>query len=390
MFAISHVMARDSIRGTPAVRILLDYRPSLRQRTGVGAYVHETAKALAATAHPRESLVLFSASWKDRLAADVIPPLRVVDRRIPVRALNLAWHRGGFPPVEWIAGGGYDVVQAAHPLLIPSKRAARVVAIYDLDFLDHPERTRAEIRRDYPALAGAHARMADQVIVISQDTAHAVETRLGVPASRITICPPGAPDWPARSGPPAVNPCVLFLGTLEPRKNLDVLLDAYSRMVAADPAVPRLVLAGRVTDAAGALVARTRTPPLAGRVDLPGYVTDDEKRALFDRAIAYVLPSHTEGFGMTVVEAMKAGVPVVAAKRGALPDTVGTAGSLVDPDDAADLARALTEIVSSPERQIRMAAAGRAQAARFTWTETATRMREAWHLALEHQSERRG
>lgn len=368
------------------MRILLDYRPALRQRTGVGAYVHETAAALAASTRPGESVVLFSASWKDRLATDVVPPLDVVDRRIPVSLLNLAWHRAGMPPVEWLAGGPFDLVHAAHPLLIPSTGAARIVTIHDLDFLDHPERTHGEIRRDYGALVAPHARAADQVIVVSRHTAREVEYRLGVPASHITICPLGAPDWPAREDLPGVDACILFLGTLEPRKNLDVLLDAYARLIAVDPAAPRLVLAGRVDPAMTPLATRARSGELAGRVDLTGYVTDAEKRALYARAAVFVLPSHLEGFGLTAVEAMKAGVPVVAAKRGALPDTIGGAGRLVDPDDAEALARVLADIVGSPDEQRRMAAAGRAQAATFTWAHTASRVREAWALAREHHA----
>jgi glycosyltransferase involved in cell wall biosynthesis len=370
------------------VRILLDYRPALRQRTGVGAYIHETARALAATAPPGESVVLFSASWKDRLAPDAVAPLATVDRRIPVRLLNLTWHRLGWPEVEWITGGRFDVVQAAHPLLVPSRRAARLVTIYDLDFLDHPERTRAEIRRDYAALACSHARRADQVVVISAHTAHGVEHRFGVPPARITICPPGAPDWRPRAAPPSSRGCILFLGTLEPRKNLDVLLEAYSRMVVADPSTPPLVLAGRIGESAASIVQRAQAPPLAGRVELPGYVDEAAKRALFDRALVFVLPSHTEGFGMPVVEAMKAGVPVVVADRGALPETVGDAGTRIDPDDAGRLASVLAGIVGSPERQRQMADAGREQAARFTWTHTASRLREAWALAHAHRAAR--
>jgi glycosyltransferase involved in cell wall biosynthesis len=370
------------------VRILLDYRPALRQRTGVGAYIHETARALAATTPAGESVVLFSASWKDRLAPDVVPPLATIDRRIPVRLLNLIWHRLEWPEIERVAASRFDVVQAAHPLLVPSRAAARLVTIYDLDFLDHPERTRAEIRRDYGALARSHALRADQVVVISAHTAHSVEGRFGVPPARITICPPGAPDWRPRAGLPSSRGCILFLGTLEPRKNLDVLLDAYSRMVAADSSTPPLVLAGRVEDPASAVVRRAQAPPLAGRVEMPGYVDEASKRALFDRALVFVLPSHTEGFGMPVVEAMKAGVPVVVADRGALPETVGDAGARVDPDDAGQLAHVLTSIVQSPDRQRHMADAGLQQAARFTWLHTAGRLREAWALARDHRAAR--
>jgi glycosyltransferase involved in cell wall biosynthesis len=370
------------------VRILLDYRPALRERTGVGEYVHELARALVASAPPGETLTLFSSSWRDRLDASAVPGSRVVDRRIPVRLLNLAWHRLGWPPVERMAGS-FDVVHSMHPLLIPSSDAAQVVTIHDLDFLDHPERTAREVRRDYPALAPGHARRADAVVVVSQYTANEVVRRLRVPPERLAICYPGAPDWPPRQHEPAEG-CVLFLGTLEPRKNLGVLLDAWESVLARHPHAPPLVLAGRVPDEGAPIVARARQGPLAGRVELTGYVTDERKLELYRRALVFVLPSHAEGFGLTAVEAMTCGVPVVVADRGALPETVGTAGLLFDADSARDLAAALEAVLTSSARRHEMREAGLRQAHRFRWTTTASAVRQAWIAALTRRRIARG
>lgn len=369
------------------MRILLDYRPALRQRTGVGEYLHELARALVGSAPSGESLSLFSSSWRDRLAPDAVPGASVVDRRVPVRVLNLLWHRLEWPPVERLTGLTFDVVQSAHPLLMPAARAAQVVTIYDLDFLDHPERTHGEIRRDYPALSPLHARRADQIVVISRHTAQQVETRLEVPAARISVAFPGAPDWPPRLEEPA-NGCVLFLGTLAPRKNLGILLDAYARVLARFPAAPPLVLAGRVTPEAASLAARTAAPPLSGHVELPGYVPAGQRLDLYRRALAFVLPSYAEGFGMPAVEAMTCGVPVIAANRGALPEAVGQAGRLVDPEDATALADALLAVLSDAGLRDRMREAGWRQARTFRWSEAAARVREAWALALEHRKRR--
>lgn len=371
------------------MRILFDYRPALRRRTGVGEYAHETARALVASAPAGERLTLFSSSWKDRLAPGVVPGADTIDARVPVRALHFVWHRLEWPPVEWLAGA-HDVVHAAHPLLMPSRRAARLVTIYDLDFLDAPERTRAEIRRDYPSLAGDHARRADRVITISTHTAEGITARLGVPQSRISICPPGGPAWPRRTAEPGASGCILFLGTLEPRKNLGVLLDAYGALLTARPDAPPLVLAGQIPAEAADLVRRTRARPFAGHVELPGYVADDEKAALFRRALVFVLPSHNEGFGIPAIEAMTVGVPVIAANRGALAETVGDAGALVAPDDAPALTHALTTILDDSARRDHMREAGWAHATRFTWARTAAGVRDAWQLARERHAERRG
>ncbi len=374
----------------PAVRILLDYRPALRERTGVGEYVHEAARALVATAPASEALFLFSSSLRDRLDPAIVPGATVIDRAVPVALLNFAWHRWDWPPVERLAGSAFEVVHAAHPLLVPSSRAARLVTIHDLDFLDHPERTEREIRRDYPVLARAHAERADQIVVISRHTARQVETRLHVPPSYISVCAPGAPEWPRRDGEPSAGGCLLFLGTLAPRKNLGVLLDAYERLLARDPAVPPLVLAGRITPESAPIVARTHRRPLAGHVELAGYVDDAARREWYRRALVFVLPSHTEGFGLPAVEAMVAGVPVVAADRGALPEVLGTAGRLIDPDDAEALAAVLAETLADAALRRRMSDDGWRQAQQFTWTRTAHGIRAAWALAIEHRRERHG
>jgi glycosyltransferase involved in cell wall biosynthesis len=370
------------------VRILLDYRPALRERTGVGEYVHELARALAASPSPDETLRLFSSSWKDRLAPDVVPGALVVDRSIPVSVLNYAWHRWQWPPAELLAGTDLDVAHSAHPLLMPARRAARVVTVHDLDFLDHPERTAREIQRDYPALAARHARAADRVVVVSAHTAGEVTSRLGVDPERISVCSPGGPAWARRDREPPAG-YLLFLGTLEPRKNVGALVEAYGRLLARMPDAPRLVLAGRATPAVAPLLERLAAAPFAGRVELPGYITPADREGLYRGALAFVLPSHTEGFGIPALEAMTCGVPVIAAARGALPEVVGRAGRLVDPGDPAGLAEAMEAVISGDGLRDQMREAGWAQAARYRWSATADRVRDAWRLACEARSARR-
>ena len=192
------------------MRILVDYRPALRHRSGVGEYAHELIKALLAAFPPESTddpldVTLFSSSWKHRLQqhGDDLAAAARVDRRVPVKVLNFAWHRLEWPPAERLTGRAFDVTHSFHPLILPSLRAAHVITIHDLDFLTHPERTRAEIRRDYPALVRSHAHRADRIVVNSHFTAGEVERRLEVDADKITVCVPGAPNWRPRPAPPA-------------------------------------------------------------------------------------------------------------------------------------------------------------------------------------------
>jgi glycosyltransferase involved in cell wall biosynthesis len=369
------------------MRILADYRPALRQRTGVGEYLHMLMGAYAA-AHPGE-VTLFTSSWKDRPPRGLASELGVgvVDRRIPVRALNLLWHRAEWPPVEALAGG-FDVVHSFHPLLIPARRAAQVVTVHDLFFLTHATSTTAEIRRDYPTLTLSHARRAHAVITPTAHVKHLVSTRLGVALDRIHVCSPGAPTWRTLGRQPNVpsSGYLLFVGTLEPRKNVGALLDAYSILLNTRREVPRLVIAGRATREAAPWLARIAAPPLAGHVQVLGYVPDAEREALFAGARVLILPSLDEGFGLPVLEAMSAGVPVVASNRGALPEVVGTGGILVDPDQPPELAAALATLIADDTVAANWGAAGLDRARAFSWTAAAATLRLAYTEAVARRA----
>jgi len=380
------------------VRILLDYRPALRARTGVGEYAHELAGALSRRLPPGDSLVLFSSSWKDRLLPGAIPGVPVVDARVPVTFLNLAWHRLEWPPIETFTGE-VDVVHSMHPLLMPARRAAQVVTVHDLYFLDAPENTTAEIRRDYPALAGAHARRADAVITVSDYTARQIRSKLGVDDDRVTICPNGAPAWTPLEGHapgghrlpilPTLHALhILFMGTIEPRKNVKTLLRAYAELLARNPDAPPLVLAGRVAPACQPLLDELASPPFSGRVRYVGYVSGPERERLYREAAMVVMPSLDEGFGLPALEAMTIGVPVVVSSRGALPEVVGNAGVIVEPDDVAGLASAMERLLSDPALARTCVAEGLVQARRFSWDASATRLIDAYVSAVERRRSR--
>jgi glycosyltransferase involved in cell wall biosynthesis len=379
------------------VRVLIDYRAALREPSGVGGYAHEIARALltvgADDGHSRTpiDLTLFSSSWKDRFVpTDELADASIVDRRVPVRVLNFAWHRLQWPAIETLAGGRFDVVHSLHPLLMPARHAAQVITIHDLHFLAHPERTRAEIRRDYPRLVHAHARRADHIVVNSRFTAREVERLLQVPGERISVAWPGRPSWSARTDLPRDGGYLLFVGTLEPRKNIGMLLDAYERIAGRHKSFPPLLLAGRATDAAAPWLERIARAPLAGRVHHAGYVASSARRALYEGACALIHPSFEEGFGMTVLEAMTTGVPVVAAARGAIPEVAGDAALLVDPDDRDALAGAIEQIVDDQMLAARLSAAGIAQSSHFAWDRAAGATIQAYRAAIEHRSTRRG
>jgi glycosyltransferase involved in cell wall biosynthesis len=367
------------------MRVLIDYRPALRERTGAGEYVHQLAAALSRQAALKVDVTIFTSSWKDRLSAPArreLGRLEAVDVRIPVRMLNFGWHRLGWPPVELVTRRRFDVVHAAHPLAIPSARAAQVVTIHDLHFLDFPSHTEAEIRRDYPVLVRRHAERADMIIVPSHHTGRLIRQRLGVSHDRIALCRPGAPKWADRVADAREPRDVVFLGTLEPRKNIGVLLDAYARLIEAGGRVPDLVLAGKATPAASGWLDRLARPPLAGHVRHLGYVETSDRLELYRRARLLVLPSLDEGYGLPVLEAMACGVPVVVSTRGSLPEVVGAAGLLVDPADVDGWAGAIQRMLEDEAFSAACAASGRLRARERTWDRAAEALRQAYDAAV--------
>ena len=369
------------------MRVLIDYRPALRQRSGVGEYTHQLVKALLGT-FPKAvlELTVFSSSWKDRLDIEQtdLAGVTAIDSRVPVRLLNMAWHRLGWPSAEGLTGCSFAVTHSLHPLILPSRAAAQIITIHDLDFLSHPERTHAEIRRDYPPLVRDHAHRADRILVPSQFTAGEVTRQLGVAAEKISVCSPGAPNWMPRATAPR-DGYVLFLGTLEPRKNVGALLDAYERLSLRRYPLPRLVLAGKATDESRLWLERIARPPLDGAVRHIGYVEPASRREPYEGARLLVQPSFEEGFGLPVLEAMTVGVPVVAANRGALPEVVADAGMLVDPDKADEVAAGIDRMLTDEAYAATCAAKGVERARHYQWGTTARRVYEAYQLAVEHR-----
>lgn len=377
----------------PRVRVLVDYRPALRARTGIGEYVHQLAAALASRASDAPAVTVFAASWRDRLSAEARASLggtRIVERAIPVGALRWSWHHLGWPPVEWLAGP-HDVVHSPTPLLLPASRAAQVVTLFDLHFLTAPADATDVAQQDFARHVRDHVRRADHVVAGSAHAAALATSDLGVPRERVTVTPLGAPAWAGdvarqRGGRP--GRILLFVGTLEPRKNLGLLLDAYTRLRARRADAPPLVIAGGPGPGSEAWTARAAAPPLAGHVRMLGYVSDEARRALFADARALVLPSHDEGFGLPVLEAMACGVPVVVSPVGPVPDLVGDAG-LIAPLGAVETWADALEACLDDTRALALGNRGLARAARYTWAATADATLGAYHAAIAARTGRR-
>jgi alpha-1,3-rhamnosyl/mannosyltransferase len=182
-----------------------------------------------------------------------------------------------------------------------------------------------------------------------------------------------------RVEPPSLGP-ILFVGTIEPRKNVTGLIAAYERLLEAMPHAPPLVLAGAIAPGAESLLQAG--PTAAARIETPGYVSDEERLRLYRRASMLVLPSFEEGFGIPVVEAMSLGVPVVVSNRGSLPEISGDGALTVDPDDHAALAEAMQRVLLEEPLRKRMVDAGLQRARAFDPAAAARRVLDAYRAAV--------
>jgi glycosyltransferase involved in cell wall biosynthesis len=364
----------------------IDYRPALSRATGVGRYFEGLLSGL--TRVDRENLyLLFTSSFKERPRPASRPGnFRLVDRRLPVRLLNWLWHRLEIPPLDSLTGESLDVVHSPTPLLVPARRARAIVTVCDLFFLDHPETTRAEIRRDYAALVRGHARRAEAVLAISETTARDVAEKLAVPEDRIVVIHAGVDErFLANGAPPGESsgsnggsgggsggerPYLLAVATEEPRKNLPRLLEAVA-LLGARGWDGRLVLAGgpgldtpNLHEAIGRLGLGTRVTRL-------GYVGPEALPSLYRRARALVLPSLWEGFGLPLLEAMASGIPIVASDIPVHREVAAEAAVFAPAEDAGGLAEAIEDVWFDDSLRSRLVGCGRERVAAFSWEASA-------------------
>lgn len=350
------------------LRVAIDATPTLGSVTGVGRYVTELIRALASHEELHISAAAFTVRQRDGLRG-LPAAVHRVHRPVPARLLHRAWLTGDFPPAEAVLGRA-DVVHGTNFVLPPPRRAAGVVTVHDLTFAHHPQWV-SNASLSYRILVPKAVARARAVLAPSQAVADEIADEYGLAPERITVTPLGVderwfepadplPGWPAEY--------VLAVGTMEPRKGLDVLASAYRQLLGEVTDVPPLVLVGPA--GWGTQPDLAALPP--GRVIVPGYLSATELRAAVSHASVLAFPSRYEGFGLPPLEAMAAGTAVVASDLPAVGEVTAGHARLVPPDDPAQLAAALADVLAAPPSDADRAAARR-HAHSFTWSACAER-----------------
>jgi glycosyltransferase involved in cell wall biosynthesis len=369
------------------MKVALDATPLLGVRTGVGQYVHGLVGGMVQLAEPDE-LVLVPFSWRGTrdlpAAAPEGPRVHVGRRRVPARLLVQAWSRLPLPPVEWLSGR-VDVFHATNFVLPPARRAAGVLTIHDLTYLRFPAMVTAATAR-YTTLVPRGLDRGATVCTPTRAVAAEVMEAYRVPPERVAVTPlgvrrawfqafPPEPAWLDAHSLPARY--LLFVGSREPRKGLEVLLAAYRALLADEPAAPPLVLAG--PPGWGEALDLDGLPD--GAVRTPGYLPEADLMRLVAGAGALVFSSRYEGFGLPPLQALACGTPVVASDLPALREVLGDQAEFVPVGDHAALAAALAAVLAGDGGPTGRAAR-REHAAAFTWEGCARATVAAYQRAL--------
>lgn len=327
------------------LEVVIDGRPLVGERTGIGVHTAEIARRLPITPSP---LIASHAPISDRAGIE--------DCRFRVdRAVNgIAWQQLILPR---IAG---DVVWGPHGTLPLALRRPAVITIHDLTSITMPRRHRLKTIVSFDLFVGRSLEKAARIACVSRLVANELIRGFAVDPRRVALVPNGVDEFFSPGGADG-GEYILYVGTIEPRKEIDSLMGAWRALPAPRP---RLVLCG----GAGWGSVDTRG------AEITGYVTRERLRELYRAALAFVYPSRAEGFGLPPLEAMACGAPVIATATGVVPELTPGAALVVPPGDGNALREALARLVRDRMLRVDLRHRGIAEAARWRWEPSAETM----------------
>ncbi|HEX9036316.1 MAG TPA: glycosyltransferase family 1 protein [Ktedonobacterales bacterium] len=360
------------------MRILVDYTSGIAQSAGIGRYTRNLVDALVALDHD-DQFTLFSADRPNNTRGfPVAANVRTAVAPLSNRRMTTLWHRLRFPlPIEALAGGA-DVFHSPDFALPPVARARTVVTIHDLAFITHPECAVPSLRQYMLRITPRAVRRADRIIAVSRCTADDLVRLMDVPREKITTIHLGVDPGLQRLSDEMTlaqvatkyglrRPFALAVGTIEPRKNYERLIQAFAGVAGKADAPAQLVIVGRRGWLYQGVYEALERARLGVAARLLEQVSDRELAALYSMAAVVVTPSMYEGFGIPAVEAMAYGIPVIVSDGGSLPEIVGDAGMVIPVADVQGLGNALVRVVSDEPLRRAMSEASIQRARLFDW-----------------------
>lgn len=364
------------------MKITLDISPYVHHHAGLGRYSGELLAALHRAAPQHEYVGLYHAAQEmavDGELADLKTsrvPLDAKPWRMSVLLAYYAhWNMDRWLPVS-------DIFHGTDHLLPPLKQCKTIFTIHDLIFRFFPAYHLPLNRWFLDLMLPKFMQRADAVIAVSENTRRDVARLMKIPQEKITVIYEGVSPLFRPVNDPETRERVrkaynlpprylLFFSTIEPRKNLVTLLDAYAELMKQDSDLPPLVVMGRRGWLYEATLQRIQDLGLTERVILTDWVASEDVPVVLSMAEVFVFPSLYEGFGLTPLEAMACGAPVISSNASSLPEVIGDAGILVEPRDTAGFANAITRVLNDADIARSLRAKGLEQASKFTWERAA-------------------
>lgn len=373
--------------------VALDATPLLGRPTGIGAFCSGALSGLASRSGLDVSA--FAISWRRRRGIETLVPPEVSTRQraMPARPLNTMWRHSSHPSAEWFIGK-HQVVHGTNYIVPPCRGAARVVTVFDLTTVRFPELSNRSTLI-FPALIRRAIDEGAWVHTGSEFVAEEIIEEFDVGVDQVRVVYPGIPALGAGPGPAeaelatlAALPLpagtaryILAVGTIEPRKDYPLLVNAFASVARAHQDVA-LVIVGADGWGAESFLDALAASPVRDRIVRPGYLDDPALDGVLRGASVLAFPSVYEGFGFPPLQAMAAGVPVVSTSVGAIPEVVGDGALLVEGGNAKGLAEALIHVLDGGPEVGKLLDRGRDRTAAFTWTRCAEGLdrlyRDAW------------
>jgi glycosyltransferase involved in cell wall biosynthesis len=375
------------------MRIAIDYSAAVNQRAGVGRLVRNQVLALADLDPDNDYRLVYARP--NRGSVPQFPRARNFSRRevgLRERWLTILWHRANVPvPADWFSGP-VDVYHSPDFVLPPLRRARGILTVHDLAFLMRPECADEHLRAYLEDVVPRSVKRADFIIADSENTRNDLVVLLGARPEQVTVVPGGVEDRFApvtdeerlrrarRQLGVGDSPFILAIGLIEPRKNLNRLMDAFYAVKArgAVPADLKLVLAGGKGWLFDGIYEHHIASPVRDDILMPGFVPDDLLPAIYSAAEVLAFPSLYEGFGLPILEAMACGTPVVASRASCLPEVAEGAALMIDPNNVDGLSISLELALCDQTLRAQLVEQGRTRAAEYTWRSAAMQLLDVY------------
>ena len=363
------------------MHIGINYTAALRQDAGIGRYTRGLVKALAKLDQTNHyTLLITSDCPKDRLPAF---PGNFQIKTLPLseRLLTILWHRLYLPLYVDVWAGPFDLFHSPDFVLPPLRNTPGLLTVHDLSFMMHPDGAVAKLRTWLSKVVPRSIARADHILADSVSTQRDLETVLDVPSEKITVVGAGveprfqpiadqAKLAQIRQRYNLPQAFILGLGTLEPRKNFSGLIEAFDRVQAEFPEL-HLVIGGGKGWLYEPIFEAAKQSPATDRIHLIGFVDDTDLPGLYSLASLFAYPSHYEGFGIPVLEAMACGTAVITADNSSLPEVAGEAALLIPASDTDVLGEGLKKLYVNHSLREAYIAAGLAQVKHYSWDQAA-------------------